>query len=137
MSDSHVVNMTQNGMFPSLFLATEMGERACCLRGCNFIFCIALLFIIIAVILFYFYFFVSKPFWEGGGKCIYQHSLCIIGLCMRMVDIFHYVLFPGRPGAYDLFKHNCNNFSDEVSQFLCGHGIPKHILQLPDEVLNT
>lgn len=42
-----------------------------------------------------------------------------------------------RPGAYDLFKHNCNNFSDEVSQFLCGHGIPKHILQLPDEVLNT
>ncbi|KAK7077715.1 Desumoylating isopeptidase 1, partial [Halocaridina rubra] len=42
-----------------------------------------------------------------------------------------------KPGAYDLFKHNCNNFSDEVSQFLCGHGIPKHILQLPDEVLNT
>lgn len=42
-----------------------------------------------------------------------------------------------RPGAYDLFKHNCNNFSDEVCQFLCGHGIPKHILQLPDEVLNT
>lgn len=42
-----------------------------------------------------------------------------------------------KPAAYDLFKHNCNNFSDEVSQFLCGHGIPKHILQLPDEVLNT
>ena len=42
-----------------------------------------------------------------------------------------------RPGAYDLFKHNCNNFSDEVSQFLCGQGIPKSILQLPDEVLNT
>ncbi|XP_050694155.1 uncharacterized protein LOC126984470 isoform X3 [Eriocheir sinensis] len=42
-----------------------------------------------------------------------------------------------KPGAYDLLKHNCNNFSDEVSQFLCGHGIPKHILQLPDEVLNT
>ncbi|KAK8737113.1 hypothetical protein OTU49_004804 [Cherax quadricarinatus] len=42
-----------------------------------------------------------------------------------------------KPGAYDLLKHNCNNFSDEVSQFLCGHGVPKHILQLPDEVLNT
>ncbi|XP_063852913.1 uncharacterized protein DDB_G0284459-like isoform X3 [Scylla paramamosain] len=42
-----------------------------------------------------------------------------------------------KPGTYDLFKHNCNNFSDEVSQFLCGRGIPKHILQLPDEVLNT
>ncbi|KAF2361386.1 PPPDE putative peptidase domain [Trinorchestia longiramus] len=42
-----------------------------------------------------------------------------------------------RPGAYDLLKHNCNNFSDEIAQFLCGRGIPKSILQLPEEVLNT
>ncbi|XP_018023450.1 uncharacterized protein LOC108679354 isoform X3 [Hyalella azteca] len=42
-----------------------------------------------------------------------------------------------RPGAYDLLKHNCNNFSDDIAQFLCGRGIPKAILQLPEEVLNT
>jgi len=42
-----------------------------------------------------------------------------------------------RPGAYDLLKHNCNNFSDELSNFLCGRGVPKAILQLPEEVLNT
>ncbi|RXG73992.1 Desumoylating isopeptidase 1, partial [Armadillidium vulgare] len=42
-----------------------------------------------------------------------------------------------KPGAYDLLKHNCNNFSEEVSEFLCGRGIPKTILTLPDEVLNT
>lgn len=34
-------------------------------------------------------------------------------------------------------KHNCNNFSDEIAQFLCGVGIPKYILDLPNEVLQT
>lgn len=41
------------------------------------------------------------------------------------------------PGTYDLLKHNCNNFTNEVGQFLCGKGIPKYILDLPEEVLNT
>ncbi|CAK1547369.1 unnamed protein product [Leptosia nina] len=30
--------------------------------------------------------------------------------------------------AYHLFEHNCNHFSDEVAQFLCGAHVPKHIL---------
>lgn len=33
--------------------------------------------------------------------------------------------------------HNCNNFSNELAQFLCGTAIPKHILDLPNEVLNS
>ncbi|XP_043240816.1 uncharacterized protein LOC122391203 isoform X2 [Amphibalanus amphitrite] len=41
------------------------------------------------------------------------------------------------PGKYNLIEHNCNNFADEVATFLCGHGIPKFILTLPDELLNT
>ncbi|XP_046384485.1 uncharacterized protein LOC124154661 isoform X2 [Ischnura elegans] len=41
------------------------------------------------------------------------------------------------PGTYNLLKHNCNNFSNEVAQFLCGSPIPKYILDLPDEVLST
>lgn len=41
------------------------------------------------------------------------------------------------PAKYDLFKNNCNNFCDECSQFLIGTGIPKHIVNLPNEVLNT
>ena len=39
--------------------------------------------------------------------------------------------------TYNLLRHNCNNFSDEVAQFLVGEGIPSHILSLPDEVLST
>lgn len=39
--------------------------------------------------------------------------------------------------TYDLFHHNCNNFSNELAHFLCGVGIPQYILDLPNEVLNT
>ncbi|XP_026473815.1 uncharacterized protein LOC113377647 isoform X2 [Ctenocephalides felis] len=38
---------------------------------------------------------------------------------------------------YDLFKHNCNIFSDNLAQFLCGAKVPKYILDLPDQVLST
>eukprot|EP00249_Psilotum_nudum_P011338 c23110_g1_i1 orf=340-1248(-) len=40
-------------------------------------------------------------------------------------------------GTYSLMHHNCNNFSEEVSQFLVGVGIPEFILHLPHEVTNS
>ncbi|CAM9440026.1 unnamed protein product [Ascophyllum nodosum] len=39
--------------------------------------------------------------------------------------------------TYDLLKHNCNNYTDAASQFLLGKGIPKYIIDLPNEVLNS
>ncbi|XP_043262011.1 uncharacterized protein LOC122402908 isoform X3 [Colletes gigas] len=41
------------------------------------------------------------------------------------------------PGTYNLFKHNCNCFTEEVSNFLAGKGIPKYILDLPEEIFQT
>lgn len=41
------------------------------------------------------------------------------------------------PEAYSLFHNNCNNFSHELAQLLCGRGIPEHITGLPAEVLST
>ena len=38
---------------------------------------------------------------------------------------------------YELFHHNCNNFSHETAQFLVGRGIPQHIVDLPGEILAT
>ncbi|KAL1302295.1 hypothetical protein AAFC00_002712 [Neodothiora populina] len=38
---------------------------------------------------------------------------------------------------YDLFSHNCNNFTHDFSMFLVGKGIPEHITSLPSQVLNT
>lgn len=39
--------------------------------------------------------------------------------------------------SYDLFMHNCNNFSNDFAMFLVGKGIPDHITSLPQTVLNT
>jgi hypothetical protein len=39
--------------------------------------------------------------------------------------------------TYDLLNNNCNNFSDEVSRFLLGLGIPTHIVDLPRIVFST
>jgi thiol-disulfide isomerase/thioredoxin len=41
------------------------------------------------------------------------------------------------PESYDLFLHNCNNFSNDFSMFLVGKNIPDHITSLPQTVLNT
>ncbi|KAI4244396.1 MAG: hypothetical protein L6R42_010468, partial [Xanthoria sp. 1 TBL-2021] len=39
--------------------------------------------------------------------------------------------------TYDLFTHNCNNFTNDFAMFLLGRGIPDHITSLPQTVLNT
>jgi hypothetical protein len=39
--------------------------------------------------------------------------------------------------TYDLINNNCNNFADVVCQFLVGHGIPNHIVDLPRIVFAT
>jgi len=39
--------------------------------------------------------------------------------------------------SYDLFAHNCNNFSNDFAMFLVGKGIPAHITSLPETVLRT
>ncbi|KAF9111166.1 hypothetical protein BGX27_005307 [Mortierella sp. AM989] len=39
--------------------------------------------------------------------------------------------------AYHLLDNNCNNFSNDVCQFLVGRPIPSHITSLPADFLNT
>ena len=39
--------------------------------------------------------------------------------------------------TYDLFNHNCNNFTNEVANLVMGHGIPEDIVGLPQEFLAT
>ncbi|KAI2623144.1 P-loop containing nucleoside triphosphate hydrolase protein [Hypoxylon sp. NC1633] len=41
------------------------------------------------------------------------------------------------PEVYDLFRHNCNNFSNDFSMFLLGKGIPEHIANMPQAVLDS
>ena len=39
--------------------------------------------------------------------------------------------------TYNVLTHNCNNFTDEVSNLLIGEGIPKDIVDLPKTFLAT
>lgn len=39
--------------------------------------------------------------------------------------------------TYDVFRFNCNNFSEAAAQFLTGKSIPAEIRDLPQTVLNT
>jgi len=39
--------------------------------------------------------------------------------------------------TYELFTRNCNHFSNDFAMFLVGRGIPAHITDLPQKVLDT
>lgn len=39
--------------------------------------------------------------------------------------------------SYDLFLHNCNNFTQDLAMFLVGKSIPDHIRNLPRQFLET
>ncbi|TVY19891.1 Desumoylating isopeptidase 1 [Lachnellula arida] len=39
--------------------------------------------------------------------------------------------------AYDLWSHNCNNFTNDFATFLLGKGIPDYITNIPQKVLDT
>ena len=41
------------------------------------------------------------------------------------------------PESYDLFLHNCNNFTQDLAMFLLGMDIPQHISSLPQRFLET
>ncbi|KAK7868449.1 hypothetical protein R5R35_011202 [Gryllus longicercus] len=90
-------------------------------------------------------------FFGSGGVQSCRPCGTVLGEPDRVVELgetfipyqvfLEYVLGLGEttygPHTYDLFHHNCNNFTDEVSQFLCGKGIPKYILDVPQEILDT
>lgn len=39
--------------------------------------------------------------------------------------------------TYNVMKNNCNNFTDAAAEVLLGTGIPKDIVDLPNEFLTT
>ncbi len=39
--------------------------------------------------------------------------------------------------AYDLWRHNCNNFSNDFATFLVGKGVPDYVSRMPDIVMNS
>ncbi|KAI4374397.1 hypothetical protein MLD38_012400 [Melastoma candidum] len=93
--------------------------------------------------------FGNEYYFGGGtqhspvGKTPYGVPLRFVDLGITHVpkDVFEMYLQEISPRytaeTYSLLTHNCNNFSNEVAQFLVGTSIPDYILQLPNEVMSS
>ncbi|XP_068324117.1 uncharacterized protein [Pyrus communis] len=78
-----------------------------------------------------------------AGSTPYGTPIKVVDLGVTHVpkDVFEMYLQEISPRytaeTYSLLTHNCNNFSNEVAQFLVGAAIPDYILQLPNEVMGS
>ncbi|KAL6953546.1 hypothetical protein U1Q18_033846 [Sarracenia purpurea var. burkii] len=92
----------------------------------------------------------GNEYYFGGGIQHFPAGTTPYGIPIRVVDLgvthvpkdlFEIYLQEIGPRysaeTYSLLTHNCNNFSDEVAQFLVGATIPDYILNLPNEVMSS
>ncbi|CAA0823879.1 PPPDE putative thiol peptidase family protein [Striga hermonthica] len=92
----------------------------------------------------------GREYYFGGGiqsdpvgKTPYGTPIRVVDLGVTHVpkDVFEMYLEEINPRytaeTYSLMTHNCNNFSNEVAQFLVGATIPDYILNLPNEVMSS
>jgi thiol-disulfide isomerase/thioredoxin len=92
----------------------------------------------------------GREYFFGGGICDDTPGKTPYGIPIKTIDLgstelpkdmfldFLREINPKfAPEKYDLFKNNCNNFTDECAQFLVGEKIPTYITGLPEEVLKT
>ncbi|KAF2296439.1 hypothetical protein GH714_037987 [Hevea brasiliensis] len=80
---------------------------------------------------------------DPAGRTPYGTPIKVVDLGITHVpkDVFEVYLQEISPRytaeTYSLLTNNCNNFSNEVAQFLVGATIPEYILQLPNEVMSS
>lgn len=72
------------------------------------------------------------------GKPVHNIPLGTTHLERAVVDEYVNSLRPQyNTNTYSLLSKNCNNFSNELSLFLLGHGIPQEITNLPQDFIST
>ena len=91
-----------------------------------------------------------REYYYGGGICSSPPKMTPFGNPIREIELgttqknqqeFTQFLESQKmefsDDKYDLFYHNCNNFTNVCSQFLLDKGIPDFIIDLPQTVLKT
>ncbi|CAI9774422.1 unnamed protein product [Fraxinus pennsylvanica] len=81
----------------------------------------------------------GNEYYFGGGIQNASAGTTPYGTPIRVVDlgVTHEIGPRYTAEKYSLLTHNCNNFSNEVAQFLVGASIPDYILNLPNEVMSS
>lgn len=77
----------------------------------------------------------QTPYGEPTKKMPLGHTAVPLSVFEEFLSALSTSQF--KPTSYNLLKNNCNHFSNEVSNFLCGVDIPKDILDLPEQVRGT
>jgi len=81
---------------------------------------------------------VSEPLQTPFGSPVKQVSLGETLITKELFEDFLQGLSPRYlPETYHVLDNNCNNFTEECSQFLTGNSIPDDIKNLPNEFLST
>jgi hypothetical protein len=89
------------------------------------------------------WFFGGGIFHDTPGQTHYGTPMRVVAMGSSAVDHATFQMFLDgirprfRMQDYDLVAHNCNNFSQELVQFLTGRSIPPEILALPAQLLST
>ena len=77
---------------------------------------------------------------DGSYEC-WIYVKCLVPFTFAGSIVFYFFAdinpFFLRPEKYNIIEHNCNNFTNDVSQFLTGNTIPSYITGLPRELLDT
>ncbi|GMM32890.1 hypothetical protein DASC09_002150 [Saccharomycopsis crataegensis] len=90
-------------------------------------------------------FFFSRgiSFTNPPGSTIYGQPIEVVDLGETFItedllnDYLDNMKAEYHENSYDLFQHNCNHFSNELSDFLVNKQIPSKIRDLPSLVLST
>jgi hypothetical protein len=89
------------------------------------------------------WFFGGGIFNDAPGQTHYGTPLRVVDLGVTALDEATFIEFLDgirprfRMQDYDLVRHNCNNFSEEIVQFLTGRSIGDDILTLPQQLIAT
>lgn len=94
----------------------------------------------------------GKEFWYGGGAFCHDPEGVPFGRPVRIINLgktlrtfgelkefLHFdLLYTFNRASYDVLNHNCNDFSNEVVQFLLhGQQIPEEVLMQPEWAKNA
>lgn len=81
---------------------------------------------------------------SSAGTTPYGNPIQVIDLGVTHVPKYIFekylqeILIPQfKTESYKLLTRNCNNFTNEIAQFLVGTSIPDYILNLPNEIMNS
>ncbi|KAF7679670.1 Desumoylating isopeptidase 1 [Astathelohania contejeani] len=80
----------------------------------------------------------SEPGKTHHGEPVITYDMGFTGIDEDSFNLYlESISYKYNTQSYNLFKNNCNHFSNDVTSFLVSKSIPDHILELPEIVIKS